>query len=103
MGKSLEVSVEEMKALLDNAPTHCLITGLKKCESYMIDGNVVYLPKPAYDAYTLPQYDADERAFYRTRYDMDNNFLEEVEHVCDLEDLENSPNIEKIRAFYKIS
>ncbi|MFF5994518.1 hypothetical protein AAGS61_07135 [Lysinibacillus sp. KU-BSD001] len=59
----------------------CLITGLEKCTSYMIDGNVVYLPRPAYDAYTLPEYTAEEKAFYQIKYDMDNDFVE-VEKWC---------------------
>lgn len=96
---------EEMKVALEAAPDRCLITGLEKCKSYMIDGNVVYLPRPAYDAYTLPEYDAEEKAFYRIKYDMDNDFVE-VENgvLCTLDDLivEEHPNLLEIKRFYNI-
>lgn len=72
------MSEENMNQLLQEAPDKCPITGMYKCESYLIDGNVVYLPSPAYDAYTLPVYDEEEKAFYHTKYDMDNDFMEEM-------------------------
>lgn len=103
MNRPLEVSAEEMKKILENAPPYCLITGMKKCESYLIDGNVVYLPTPAYDAYTLPEYDEQEMAFYHTKYDMDNDFISENQHLCELAELENHSNITEIKSFYKIS
>lgn len=70
----------------------------------MIDGNVVYLPRPAYDAYTLPEYDVVEKCFNRIRYDMDDDFRIEHETLCYLMDLEeqNHPNLEGIQRFYKI-
>lgn len=95
---------DEMKKMLDEAPGECLITGLEKCESYLIDGNVVYLPRPAYDAYTLPEYDIDEKAFFRKKYDMDNEFVEDCEELCTLEDLilENHPKLAEIKSYYNI-
>lgn len=96
---------DEMKKALEAAPNECLITGLQKCTDYMIDGNVVYLPQPAYDAYTLPIYDADEKVFDYIKYDMDNDFVEsENGELCTLEDLilENHPNLAEIIKFYEI-
>lgn len=100
------MQVEEMKKAVEAAPDKCLITGLEKCTSYMIDGNVVYLPRPAYDAYTLPEYIEEERAFHQIKYDMDNDFVEvENGELCTLEDLilENHPNLSEIKRFYNIS
>lgn len=96
---------EEMKVALAAAPDKCLITGLEKCESYMIAGNVVYLPRPAYDAYTLPEYIAKEREFHQIKYDMDNDFVEtENGTLCTLDELiaGNHPNLEEIKKFYNI-
>lgn len=96
---------DEMKKALEVAPDKCLITGLEKCTTYMIDGNVVYLPRPAYDAYTLPEYIEEERAFHQIKYDMDNDFVEtENGTLCTLDDLiaDNHPNLEEIKRFYNI-
>lgn len=94
---------DEMKKLLDEAPSKCPITGMVKCDEYMIDGNVVYLPYPPYDAYTLPTYDEEEKCFDRIRYDMDDDFREEHEILCYLEDLEEGhPKLEEIKRFYNI-
>lgn len=69
---------------------------------YTIDGNVVYLPTPAYDAYTLPIYSEEGKSFYYTKYDMDNDFIEEEIHLCNLDDLENHSNLAEIKKFYNI-
>lgn len=97
-----ELNTEDAKKLINNAPEMCLITGMYKCESYTIGNDVVYLPSPAYDAYTYPMYDEDEEAFSHTKYDMDNDFMEENMHLCDLEDLENHPRLEEIKKYYNI-
>lgn len=89
--------------MIDDAPDECLITGLNKCESYIIGGNVVYLTNPAYDAYTLPDYDRDSLSFLRIKYDMDDDFREENEHLCDLSEILSLENFEKIKEFYKIT
>lgn len=99
---SKKLSAEEFKKLLDEAPDFCLITGLQKCDSYGFDNQVVYLTKPAYDAYTLPTYNKEEESFYRIRIDMDDDFRREEEYLCDLDDLKNHPNLEKIKTFYEI-
>ncbi|MEK5394098.1 hypothetical protein NSQ59_27740 [Margalitia sp. FSL K6-0131] len=91
-----------VKKMIEEAPERCPITGLEKCENYVIDENVVYLPYPPYDAYTLPVYDENDKAFYRTKYDMDDDFREEVEYLCDLADLANHPNLIEIKKFYNI-
>lgn len=96
------MSPEETKKKIEEAPDKCPITGMYKCESYTLDGNVVYLPIPAYDAYTYPIYDAEEKSFFHTKYDMDNDCMEENMHLCDLEDLENHPDITKIKQIYSI-
>lgn len=96
------MSSEETKKMIEDAPDYCLITGMYKCENYTIGGNVVYLPSPAYDAYTFPVYDDEEKSFYHTKYDMDNDCMEENMHLCDLEDLENHSKVEEIKSFYGI-
>lgn len=93
---------EETKKMIDDAPDRCPITGMYKCENYTIGGNVVYLPNPAYDAYTYPIYDEGEKSFSHTKYDMDDDFREEDMHLCDLEYLENHANIEEIKRIYNI-
>lgn len=97
-----ELSIDETKKMIAEAPDYCPITGMRKCESYTIGGNVVYLPIPAYDAYTLPYYDEADESFYHTRYDMDDDFLESEEYICDLEDLQDSSNLELIKQMYHI-
>jgi hypothetical protein len=98
-----ELTVENVKKMIDEAPEICPITGLEKCENYVIDGNVVYLAYPPYDAYSLPTYNKEKQAFYRTKYDMDDNHREYVEFLCDLEDLEEHPNLAEIMEFYNIN
>ena len=66
-----EISSEEMKLMINNAPKECLITGLRRCDSYVFDEGVVYLSEPAYDGYTLPEYVSEDKAFYRTKMDDD--------------------------------
>jgi hypothetical protein len=96
------MSPEEVKKLIDTAPEFCLITGMRKCTSYIIGDNVVYLPNPAYDAYTFPEYDEREEVFYHIKYDMDDDFISEYMYLCELEDLINHVNIAEIKSFYKI-
>jgi hypothetical protein len=92
----------KIKAMIENAPERCPITGMRKCESYIIAGNVVYLPKPAYDAYTLPEYNVEDKTFSRIRYDMDDDCREEHEYLCDLDELRDRPDFEEIKKFYGI-
>lgn len=98
----MNISVEETKRLIDEAPDYCLITGMYKCESYTIGGNVVYLPSPAYNAYTFPIFDEEDEAFYHTKYDMDNDCMEEYMHLCDLEDLDSHSRLAEIKEYYNI-
>lgn len=94
---------EQLLRKIKDAPDRCLITGFYKCEYYTIGDNVVYLPNPAYDAFTLPEYIPEEKAFYWTRYDMDDDFREEHEFLCCLNDLEERANFEDIKKFYNIT
>jgi hypothetical protein len=97
-----EMKSEDVKGIIDAAPDKCPITGMRKCESYIIDGNVVYLPEPAYDAYTLPEYNPEAKEFHRTHYDMDDDNREDFEYLCELDDLRERKDFEQIKAFYKI-
>jgi hypothetical protein len=92
----------DTKKLIEDAPDKCPITGMYKCVSYTIGGNVVYLPKPAYDAYTYPIYSEEDKAFYHTKYDMDNDCMEENLHLCDLQDIETHSNIAEIKRIFNI-
>lgn len=98
-----EISSEEMKLMINNAPEECLITGLRRCDSYVFDEGVVYLSEPAYDGYTLPEYVSEDKAFYRTKIDMDDDFRRETEHLCDLAELVSHPRLQEILKFYNIS
>lgn len=95
-----KLETEKIKNMIDEAPEHCPITGLSRCDSYIIDGNVVYLTEPAYDAYTLPVYDTEEQCFYRTKYDMDDDCRAEYEYLCHIDDLKNRDDFEEIKRFY---
>jgi hypothetical protein len=101
--KEDELSLEEIQKMISAAPEFCPITGLERCDSYVFDEGVVYLPYPAYDAYTLPEYDPDSMCFTRVKIDMDDNFRRENEIVCELWEIVNHPDIEKIKEFYHIS
>lgn len=84
-------------------PNTCPITGLDKCTSYTFDEGEVYLSNPAYDAYTLPEYDREDLSFSRVRIDMDNDFIRYYEHLCDLVDLIDREDFEQIKEFYAIT
>lgn len=94
--------MDEVRGDVEKAPDKCPITGLRKCTSYTIDENVVYLSEPAYNAYTLPCYDEEEKAFYRTKYDMDDDCRADDEYLCDLEDLKDRNDFDEIKRFYEI-
>lgn len=94
--------LERLKKLIDEVPDFCPITKLRKCEHYVIGDNVVYLTNPAYDAYTLPEYNSETKEFFRTHYDMDDDNKEEYEFLCELDDLRNREDIQEIKKFYNI-
>jgi hypothetical protein len=100
--KAEEQIFEEMRQKVAVAPNTCPITGLRKCERYTINGNVVYLTEPAYDAYTLPEYDRESLSFIRIHYDMDDDNREEVEGLCDLDELVEHAPAEKLEEIMKI-
>lgn len=93
---------ERIQLLINESPDECPITGCRKCESYIIGDNVVYLTEPAYDAYTLPEYNEEEQAFYRTHYDLDDDNREEYEYLCNLDDLKERQDFNNIKEFYGI-
>ena len=97
-----ELTSEEAKKRVEEAPDVCPITGLLKIESYWFDEGVVYGTEHPYDAYTLPIYDEKGKSFSRMKIDMDNDFRREYETVCELEELEGEENFEKIKKFYGI-
>lgn len=98
----MELRNEEVLKMNDEAPDYCPITGLSKCNSYLIDDNVVYLTNPAYTAYTLPEYDESEQSFYRTKYDLDEDIEVGCEFLCELDDLIDRDDFEYIKEFYNI-
>lgn len=100
--KLTELSLDELNKIIKAQPPYCPITGLKRCDDYVFDEGVVYLPTPAYNAYTLPEYDEDEQAFYRWNIDMDDGWRRVYEYVCDLSDLKDRNDYNDIKAFYGI-
>ena len=94
--------IEEIKKVVLAYPEKCLITGFKRCDNYYFEEGVVYLPSPAYDAYTLPEYDSAEKAFYSTVIDMDDDFRREKTLIADLENLIDKDNFQEIKEFYQI-
>lgn len=97
------MSNEDVQAMIDAAPDNCPITGLDKCTSYTFDEGVVYLSSPAYDAYTLPEYERNDLSFSRIRIDMDNDFIRYDEHLCYLSDLLDREDFDQIKTFYGIT
>ena len=97
------MDVKSMQGIINAAPDKCPITGLDKCTSYIFDEGVVYLSHPAYDAYTLPEYNRDDLSFSRSRIDMDDDFTRYNEYLCDLVDLLKRKDFDNIRAFYSIT
>ena len=96
------MSGTEMKKIIEEAPKKEPITGFVRCDSYMFHEGVVYLPNPAYDAYTLPTYDEEDESFNWTRIDMDDDFRREDEILCYLDDLKEREDFEEIKKFYGI-
>ena len=97
-----DLSEEEARKRVDEAPNSCPITGLFKIESYYFDEGVVYGYSRPYDAYTLPSYDEENQEFNRVRIDMDNEFSRDYEFVCSLDDIKDREDFEEIKKFYGI-
>ncbi|MGN2369877.1 hypothetical protein ACTFJW_07405 [Clostridium cagae] len=97
-----QLSEEEAKKRVVEAPDVFPITGLLKIESYYFDEGVVYGTQYPYDAYTLPTYNENDKCFYRVKIDMDDDFRGEYELVCELEELEDREDFEEIKKFYGI-
>lgn len=96
------LSEEEARKRVDEAPNRCPITGLFKIESYYFDEGVVYGYSRPHDAYTLPTYDEENQEFNRVRIDMDNEFSRDYEFVCSLDDIKDREDFEEIKKFYGI-
>ncbi|QEH69936.1 hypothetical protein [Cellulosilyticum sp. WCF-2] len=96
------MSAAEMKKIIEEAPKVEPITGYVRCNAYMFHEGVVYLPNPAYDAYTLPTYDEEDGSFSWTRIDMDDDFRREHEVLCYLDDLRDREDFEEIKKFYGV-
>lgn len=94
--------IKSVQEIVSDAPEFCPITGLRKITSYMFDEGVVYGTDYPHDAYTLPTYDPEEKAFYRTRIDMDDDFRRHEESVCELDDLRDRCDFDAIKKFYGI-
>ena len=94
---------EELKKRIEEAPKHCPITGLIKIKSYAFDEGVAYGTKRPLNAYILPIYDSDSESFSRTKIDMDDDFRREEEWLCDLDDLKDRDDYQKIKEFYEIA
>ena len=98
-----KLSQEQIKKIISEAPDYCPITKMPKCESYCFDEGAVYLPTPAYDAFSIPEYNHEDRSFDRVRIDMDDDFKRYDEHLCDLYELLERPDLQEIIDFYKIT
>jgi hypothetical protein len=89
-------------------PIECPITGMTYSGLVCEDNGTktpVYSFSP-YTSYSLPEYDTEEKAFYRKVYDEDEGYWsEECQHFADLEELEEEmpkDELEKVKAFYNI-
>ena len=97
-----EATKEEKFDILEEFPEKCLITGFRKCDSYYFEEGVVYLPQPPYDAYTLPEYDSEEKEFQCIKIDMDEDFVRDDVVIGELCDFIDQPNFQAIKDFYEI-
>lgn len=95
------------KTCIDESPNECLISGLKKCNEYMIanedqEAEVVYITNPAYNAYTIYRYDKGDLTFTREHYDLDEGCWHDTE-CLDLYEILDHPRFPEIIAFYGIT
>lgn len=95
------------RSSIDESPNECIISGLKKCNEYMIvnedqEAHVVYITNPAYDAYTMYSYDKDSMTFNREHFDLDEGVWRDSEYL-DLYDVLDHPRLSEIMAYYGIS
>lgn len=96
---------EIKEKVMPKYPEKCLITGYRKCESYYFGEGIVYLPEPAYDAYTLPEYVRQWKEFCSVKIDMDDEFSREYITLCNLIDVvewKRFSEISEIKEFYEI-
>ena len=93
---------EITEKVLPEYPEIAPITNCKKCTSYWFDIGIVYLTEPAYDAYTLSEYDYEDKCFYLTKIHMEDDCRKDDEMVADLENVIQFDNWDYIRKFYEI-
>ena len=89
-------------------PEECPITGMTFSGLVLEDDRSktpVYSFSP-YTSYSLPEYDIEEKCFYRKVYDEDEGcWSEECQHFLDLEELKEEAHkelLKKIKLFYNI-
>lgn len=99
----------DIKEMMKKAPKEHPFIDAELCESYYFDNTVTYVTRPAYDAYTLPTFDAETEEFSWKHYDMDDDNREEFE-CCTLYDLIDGFNgdikndsFQEIIKYYEIS
>lgn len=63
--------IEELRNKIAVAPKEHPFMNASLCELYCYDEMPTYVTDPAYDAYTLPIYDAGSRSFIYAHHDME--------------------------------
>lgn len=103
--ESFDFYVEDkrvLKAMMDEYPEYCPITGMERCDLYCFEEGVVYLTEPAYNAYTLPKYDSEWLEFRSIKIDMDDDYIRKDIIIAELWQLLDRYDFEEIKEFYEI-
>lgn len=96
------LSYEEAFKRVKEAPNKCPILGWEKCDLYYFSEGVVYLSNPAFYAFTIPEWDEEDRSFSYYRIDMDNDFSIE-EFTIELDEIiEDGWSIKELEELYEI-
>lgn len=79
---------QEYKELIKTVPQEHPFVRASICDKYYFNDEATYITTPAYDAYTLPAYNEDDRIFEWIHIDMDddNRFDFEYSDLSDLVD-----------------
>lgn len=93
-----------MLEYIKQAPDYCLITGMKKVTSYLIENNIVYMSDTSYLVFTLPAYDKVTQKFYSYAYNIEERYSKSKVEITSLSYLEstNHPHLDEIKKIYKI-
>jgi hypothetical protein len=97
-----DIKEKEIEQLIKEAPDICPILGFCKCDSYYFDEGIVYLSNPAYNAYSIPEWNKDERTFDFVDIDMDDEFRRTDVSIELDELLEEGWTIEELEKLYGI-